>query len=66
MLAVRAEAVAVGKDAAETAKAIDDSYPYSERSGWAYKVWLDAHRDIFRQHNLQFRRAKKPPADLLP
>lgn len=65
MLAVRNEAAAAGKDAAATAKAIDDSYPYSERSGWAYKAWLDARRDFFRQHNLPLRRAKKPAPDLL-
>ncbi|QIE86957.1 hypothetical protein [Pseudomonas nitroreducens] len=65
MLAVRTEAVAAGKDAADTAKAIDDSYPYSERSGWAYKAWLDARRSFFRQHNLPMRRAKKPEPDLL-
>lgn len=65
MLAVRAEAVAAGKDAAETARAIDDSYPYSERSGWAYKAWLEARRAFFRQYNLPLRRAKKPAADLL-
>ena len=65
MLAVHAEANAAGKDATATAKAIDDSYPYSERSGWAYKAWLEARRDFFRQHNLPLRRAKKPAADLL-
>ncbi|MDF3863513.1 hypothetical protein P3W53_03505 [Pseudomonas denitrificans (nom. rej.)] len=65
MLAVRTEAVAAGKDAAETAKAIDDSYPYSERSGWAYKAWLKARRAFFRQYNLPLRRAKKAAPDLL-
>ncbi|WP_057380210.1 hypothetical protein [Pseudomonas aeruginosa] len=65
MLAVRAEAAASGKDSAATAKAIDDSYPYSKRSGWAYKAWLDARRAFFRQYNLPLRRAKKPAADLL-
>lgn len=65
MLAVRIEAEAAGKDAAATAKAIDDSYPYSKRSGWAYKAWLDARRDFFRQYNLPLRRAKKPAPDLL-
>lgn len=65
MLAVRIEAEAAGKDAAATAKAIDGSYPYSERRGWAYKAWLDARRDFFRQHNLPLRRAKKPAPDLL-
>lgn len=65
MLAVRIEAEAAGKDAAATAKAIDDSYPYSERSGWAYKAWLDARRDFFRQYNLPLRRAKKPAPDIL-
>lgn len=65
MLSVRAEASIAGKDAAATAKAIDDSYPYSERSGWAYKAWLEARRAFFRQYNLPLRRAKKPAADLL-
>ena len=47
------------------AKAIDDSYPHSERSGWAYKAWLAARRDFFRKHNLPLRRARKPAPDLL-
>lgn len=65
MLAVRNEAATAGKDAAGTARAIDDSYPYSERSGWAYKAWLEARRAFFRQYNLPLRRAKKPAPDLL-
>lgn len=60
MLAVHQQAQAAGKDAAGIARAIDESYPYSERSGWAYKAWLDARRDFFRQHSLPLRRAKKP------
>lgn len=64
MLAVRAAASAAGKDAAALAKAIDDSYPYSERSGWAYKAWLEARRAFFRQYNLPLRRAKKPAVGL--
>lgn len=47
------------------AKAIDASYPYSQRNGWAYKAWLDARRDFFRQHNLPLPRARKPPPGLL-
>ncbi|WP_334181068.1 hypothetical protein [Pseudomonas nitroreducens] len=39
--------------------------PTSERSGWAYKAWLEARRAFFRQYNLPLRRAKKPAADLL-
>lgn len=49
---------------AAIAKAIDDSYPYSQRSGWAYKAWLDARRDFFRKYNLPLRRARKPAPDL--
>lgn len=59
------QALAESKFAHGIAKAIDDSYPFSERSGWAYKAWLDARRDFFRQHNLPLRRARKPGADLL-
>lgn len=65
MHAVRTKATADGKDAAGIAKAIDDNYPYSQRSGWAYKAWLEARRDFFRQYNLPLRRAKKPAPDLL-
>lgn len=65
MLTIRAEATTAGKDAAATAKAIDDSYPFSERSGWAYKAWLEARRAFFHQHNLPLRRARKPAPDLL-
>lgn len=65
MLAQHQQATAVGGDPAAIAKAIDDSYPYSQRSGWAYKAWLEARRDFFRQHNLPLRRAKKPGPDLL-
>lgn len=50
---------------AAIAKAIDDSYPYSQRSGWAYKAWLEARRNFFRKYNLPLRRARKPAPDLL-
>lgn len=59
------QAVAEGKDRAAMAKAIDESYPWRERSGWAYKAWLAARRDFFRKHNLPLRRAKKPEQDLI-
>jgi len=62
------ETVRTGRADAEPAaiaKAIDDSYPYSQRSGWAYKAWLDARRDFFRKYNLPLRRARKPAPDLL-
>lgn len=62
---VHQQAQTDGKDAAGIAKTIDDSYPFSQRSGWAYKAWLEARRDFFRQHNLPLRRAKKPGPDLL-
>lgn len=61
---VHQQAAAEGKDATGIARTIDESYPYSERSGWAYKAWLDARRDFFRQHNLPLRRAKKPKGGL--
>lgn len=51
-----------GNQAIDVAKAIDNSYPYRERSGLAYKAWLAARRDFFRKHNLPLRRAKKQPA----
>jgi len=53
------------EEPAAIAKTIDDSYPYSQRSGWAYKAWLDARRDFFRKYNLPLRRARKPAPDLL-
>ena len=65
MQQVHQQAQANGKDAGCIAKAIDDGYPFSQRSGWAYKAWLEARRDFFRQHNLPLRRAKKPGPDLL-
>lgn len=58
------QATAEGKSAADMARAIDDSYPYSERSGWAYKAWLDARRDFFRKYQLPLRRARQPKTDL--
>ena len=64
MLAQHKLAAASGADQAAIAKVIDNSYPFSQRSGWAYKAWLDARRDFFRQHNLPLRGAKKPAADL--
>lgn len=54
-----------GKDGMAIAKAIDDGYPYGERSGWPYKAWRAARRDFFRKHNLPLRRARQPGADLL-
>lgn len=65
MAKVHQQAQADGMDAAGIAKAIDDAYPYRDRSGWAYKTWLDARRDFFRKHDLPLRRAKKPEPDLL-
>lgn len=59
------QAKEAGSEPEAIAKAIDDSYPFHSRSGWAYKAWLDARRDFFRQHNLPLRRAKKPGPDLL-
>jgi len=61
---VREQAIAEGKFAHGIAKAIDQSYPFSERSGWAYKAWLDARREFFRLHNLPLPRAK-PESDLM-
>ena len=62
---VHQQAQAGGKDVVGIAQIIDESYPYTERSGWAYKAWRDARRDFFRQHLLPLRRAKKPKVDLL-
>lgn len=63
MAAVLEESQAAG--VADVGRAIDDSYPYSSRSGFAYKAWLEARRDFFRKHNIPLRRAKKPAPDLL-
>lgn len=65
MHGVNQQAVAEGKDPAARAKAIDDSYPWAQRSGWAYKAWLSARRDYFRKQGLPLRRAKKPQKDLI-
>ncbi|MBD8493876.1 hypothetical protein [Pseudomonas syringae] len=46
-------------------KFIDDSYPWRERSGWAYKGWLQARKEFFRRNNLSLRHAKKSGPDLL-
>ena len=63
MAAVLEESQAAG--VADVGRAIDDSYPYSSRSGFAYKAWLEARRDFFRKHSIPMRRAKKPAPDLL-
>lgn len=65
MLDQHQQAKEAGGEPEMIAKAIDDSYPFSQRSGWAYKAWLDARRDFFRQHNLPLRRTRKPKPDLL-
>lgn len=39
MAAVLEESQAAG--VADVGRAIDDSYPYSSRSGFAYKAWLE-------------------------
>lgn len=65
MAEVYARENAQGRLPCEIAKAIDTSYPYSERSGWAYKAWLAARRDFFRKHSLPLRRARQPGPDLL-
>lgn len=50
MAAVLEESQAAG--VADVGRAIDDSCPYSSRSGFAYKSWLEARRDFFRKHNI--------------
>jgi len=62
---LRNKAIEDGKSGVDIARAVDAGYPWSERSGWAYKAWLDARRDFFRQHDLPLRRARKPGPDLL-
>lgn len=63
MAAVLEESQAAG--VADVGRVIDDSYPYSSRSGFAYKAWLEARRDFFRKHSIPLRRAKKPAPGLL-
>ena len=63
MAAVLEESQAAG--VVDVGRAIDDSYPYSSRSGFAYKAWLEARRDFFRKHNIPLRRANKPAPGLL-
>ena len=41
-----------GKTPAETAKAIDDAYPFGDRAHHPYKVWLRERRLFFAQHGL--------------
>lgn len=62
---VRQAKQAEGADAAQVTKAIDKSYPYYGRSGWAYKAWLEARRDFFRKHQLPLQKARKPGPGLL-
>lgn len=64
MQKVHQQAAAESKSSVDIAKAIDDSYPFSERSGWAYKAWLDARRAFFGKHQLPLRRARQPKGDL--
>ncbi|MFK3794790.1 hypothetical protein [Pseudomonas sp. NPDC088444] len=64
MESVYSRCKAEGLDAAAISKAIDDSYPYNSRSGWAYKAWLDARRNFFPKHNIPLRRAKRPEPEL--
>lgn len=61
---VHQQALADGLDAQAIAKAIDDSYPWSKRSGWPYKGWLAARHSFFPTHDLPLRRAKRPGPDL--
>ena len=48
LLKCRAE----GKTPADTAKAIDDAYPFGEREHHPYKVWLRERKLFFAQHGL--------------
>ena len=41
-----------GKTPAETAKAIDEAYPFGERAHHPYKVWLRERRLFFANHGL--------------
>lgn len=58
-------AQAVGITGEDLAKAIDISYPYRTRDGYAYKAWLRARKDFFRLNNIPLRRAKRLRPDLL-
>ena len=52
-----------GKTPAETAKAIDEAYPFGERAHHPYKVWLRERRLFFAQHGLPRNGKRKTPTE---
>lgn len=44
-----------GLNAADTAKAIDQAYPFGTRCNWPYRAWLRERRAFFADHSLPRR-----------
>lgn len=54
-----------GKTPAETAKAIDEAYPFGDRAHHPYKVWLRERRLFFAQHGLPRNGTRKTQKEQL-
>lgn len=52
MTATLLECNARGLDPQATAKAIDDAYPFADRSNSPYRAWLKVRREFFANHGL--------------
>lgn len=61
---VRAKCLSENKTPDETAKEIDDAYPFGLRSHYPYKAWLSARKKFFAQHGLP-RKGSKTQAEML-
>lgn len=52
MTATLLECNARGLDPQATARAIDDAYPFADRSNSPYRAWLKVRREFFANHGL--------------
>ena len=52
MTATLLECNALGLDREAIAKAIDDAYPFADRSNSPYRAWLKVRREFFAHHGL--------------
>lgn len=57
---VRKTAINDGLTGLDVSRAIDNSYPFYQRSGWPYKAWLRARRDFLQLHQLPRRNDREP------
>lgn len=59
------ECQAAGMSREETAKVIDEAYPFGQRSRTPYRAWLNVRRDFFARYGLPRKGDYKTQKDRL-